>query len=126
MRSAASLLAAPPGIDALAAIAALAGCDGDAATLALPARDALGLPRTLLDARVRPGPGSLRALLLRCEAGAPPRESVLHVAARLASRTPQLRWIAIAEDAAADERVIATWTPTHVPPRVAALSTQRA
>jgi hypothetical protein len=126
MRSAASVLAAPPGLDALAAIAALAGCDGDVATLAPPAREALGLPPSLLDVRVCAGPGSLRALLLRCDGSASPRECVLQIAARLASRTPQLRWIAIAEDPSADERVIATWTPTHVPPRVAALSTQRA
>ena len=120
------MLAAPPGIEALAAIAALAGCDGDSATLAPSAREALGLPAALLDVRVRPGPGSLRALLVRCDATTSPRQSVLQIAARLASRTPQLRWIAIAEDPAADERVIATWTPTRVPPRVAALSTQRA
>ncbi len=125
MRSAASVLAAPPGIDALAAIAALAGCDGDPAALALPAREALGLPPSLLDVRVCPGPGSLRALLLRCDSAASPRDHVLRIAARLASRTPQLRWLAVAEDAVADERVIATWTPTQAPPRVAALSTRR-
>lgn len=125
MRSAASVLAAPPGIDSLAAIAVLAGCDGDSAALALPARDALGLPPSLLDVRVCAGPGSLRALLLRCDATVSPRDNVLRIAARLASRTPQLRWLAIAEDAAANERVIATWTPTQVPPRVTALSTRR-
>ena len=125
MRSAAALLAAPPGIDSLAAIAAVAGCDGGSAPLAQSARDALGLPPSLLDVRVCAGPGALRALLLRCDPSASPRENVLRVAARLASRTPQLRWLAIAEDEAAGERVIATWSPSRVPPRVAALSTQR-
>ena len=125
MRAAAFALAAPPGIDALVAIAAAAGCDGESATLAPSAREALGLPPSLLDARVCAGPGSLRALLLRCDSSASPRDNVLRIAARLASRTPQLRWLAIAEDVSAEERVIATWTPTHVPPRVAALSTQR-
>ena len=126
MRSAASVLAAPPGIDALAAIAVVAGCDGHSSALAPDAREALGLPSSLTEVRVCAGPGALRALLLRCDTTATPRENVLRIAARLASRTPQLRWLAIAEDAAADERVIATWTPTHDPPRVAALSTQRA
>jgi hypothetical protein len=125
MRSAAAALAAPPGIDALAAIAALAGCNDLPATLAQSARDALGLP-PLLDARVVPGPGALRALLLRCDPAATARETVLRVATRLASRTPQLRWLAIAEDEAASERIIATWSPASVPPRVAALSTSRA
>jgi hypothetical protein len=125
MRSAAAALAAPPGFDALVAIAALAGCSGAPSTLAPSARDALGLP-ALLDARVSPGPGALRALLLRCERGSGTRDTVLRVAARLASRTPQLRWLAIAEDAPANERIIATWSPASVPPRVAALSTRRA
>ena len=125
MRSAASALAAPPGMDALAAIAVVAGCDGASSALAPDARQALGLPASLTEVRVCAGPGSLRALLLRCDATATARDNVVRVAARLASRTPQLRWLAIAEDASAEERVIATWTPTHVPPRVAALSTQR-
>lgn len=126
MRSAAAALAAPPGVATLAAIAALAGCDGAAATLALPAREALGLPPSLLDVAVCGGPGALRALLLRCDSSAPPRDHVLRVATRLASRTPQLRWLAIAEDERGSERVVATWAPDRVPPRVAALSTQRA
>ena len=125
MRSAAAALAAPPGIDALRAIAAVAGCTDAPAALAPSARDALGLP-PLLDARVAPGPGALRALLLRCDSDATVRETVMRVAARLASRTPQLRWLAIAEDAAASERIIAAWSPASVPPRVAALSTSRA
>jgi hypothetical protein len=125
LRSAAAALAAPPGIDALAAIATLAGCGGVPATLAPSARDALGLP-PVLDARVIAGPGALRALLLRCDASATLRDSVFQVATRLASRTPQLRWLAIAEDESATERIIATWSPATVPPRVAALSACRA
>ena len=126
MRSAAAALGAPPGIDSLIAIAALAGCDGRPALLAPDGREALGLPVSLLDVRVCPGPGSLRALVLRCDSTASPRDNVLHVATRLASRTPQLRWLVVAEDDCGDERIIATWTPSRVPPRVAALSTQRA
>ena len=126
MRSAAALLGAPFGIDALAAIATVAGCDGLPAPLAADAREALGLPPSLIDVQVCAGPGALRAMLLRCDATESPRDSVVRVAARLASRTPQLRWLAVAEDESAGERVIATWSPSRVPPRVAALSTQRA
>ena len=125
MRSAAALLAAPPGVDALHAIARVAGCDGDVAPLAADARAALGLPDDLLDARVCPGPGALRALLLRSPRGAPPRETMARVATKLAARTPQLLWIAIAEDDAAIERVIACWSAHRSPPRVAALSVER-
>ncbi|MFL5560541.1 MAG: Eco57I restriction-modification methylase domain-containing protein [Gemmatimonadaceae bacterium] len=125
MRSAAAALAAPPGIDALAAIAALAGFGGVPAALASGAREALGLPPSLLDVRVQPGPGALRALLLRCNGTESTRDTVQLIAARLASRTPQLRWLAIAEDEQANDRIIATWSPEKVPPRVAALHAQR-
>ena len=125
MRSAATLLDAPPGIDSLAAIAAVAGCAGPSAPLALEARDAFGFPRAFANVRVCAGPGALRALLLHCDASAPARDSVMRVAARLASRAPQLRWLVIAEDHQADERIIATWSPARVPPRVAALSARR-
>ncbi len=125
MRSAAALLGAPPGMDALVAIAAVAGCDGASAPLAVEARDAFGFPAAFTDVRVCAGPGSLRALLLRCDSSAAARETVMRVAARLASCTPQLRWLVVAEDERADERVIATWSPSRVPPRVAALSAQR-
>jgi len=125
MRSAAALLAAPPGLDALHAIASAAGCDGPSAPLAADARHALGLPDDLLDARVCPGPGALRALLLRAPRGTPPRETTARVATKLAARTPQLLWLAIAEDDAAAERVIACWSNHRSPPRVAALSITR-
>ena len=126
MKSAAAALGAPPGIASLVAIATIAGCDGPPAPLALDARAALGLPDSLRDVSVCPGPGAVRALVLRCEATAPTRETVLRIATRLASRTPQLRWLVVAEDERGDERVIATWAPSRVPPRVAALSVQRA
>ena len=125
MRSAAALLAAPPGLDALHAIARVAGCDGPSAPLALDARAALGLPEELLDARVCPGPGALRAILLRAPRDVTPREATARVATKLAARTPQLLWLAIAEDEAASERVIACWSTHRSPPRVAALSVTR-
>jgi hypothetical protein len=125
MRAAATLLGAPAGIEALRAIAAVAGCDGPSAPLALDARDALGFPAGFTEVRVCPGPGALRGLLLRCDANTPLRDAVMRIAARLSSRTPQLRWLVVAEDERGDERIIATWAPTRVPPRVAALSAQR-
>ncbi|HEX2780366.1 MAG TPA: N-6 DNA methylase [Gemmatimonadaceae bacterium] len=125
LRAAAALLAAAPGIDALRDIARIAGCDGDPAPLAPDARDALGLPESLLDARVCGGPGALRALLLRCPRDASPRAVVAQTATRLAARTPQLLWLVAAEDDPAAERVIATWSVHRTPPRVAALSVTR-
>ena len=92
----------------------------------MAARDALGLPRELESAAVCAGPGALRALLVRGRDATPPREHVSRIATRLASRTPQLLWLVVAEDASAAERVIATWSTERVPPRVVALSVERA
>ena len=126
MRTAAALLASPPGLASLHAVAAVAGCSSAPSLLAADARDALGLPRGLEAVAVCAGPGALRALLVRGGNASPPRENVTHIASRLASRTPQLLWFVVAEDAAAEERVIASWSAERVPPRVVALSVERA
>ena len=126
MRTAAALLASPPGLTSLHALAAAAGCSSAPKLLATDARDALGLPHGLEAAAVCAGPGALRALVVRgCDA-TPPREHVTRIASRLASRTPQLLWLVVAEDAKAEERVIASWSAERVPPRVVALSAERA
>ena len=126
MRTAAALLASPPGLASLHALAAVAGCSSPPSLLAADARHALGLPQGLDTAAVCAGPGALRALVVRGGDATPPREHVTQIASRLASRTPQLLWLVVAEDAAAAERVIASWSAERVPPRVVALSTERA
>ena len=126
MRTAAALLASPPGLASLHAIASAAGCPSGPDLLAAPAREALGLPRELELAAVCAGPGALRALVVRGRDATPAREHVAHIATRLASRTPQLLWLVVAEDAGAQERVIASWSAERVPPRVVALSAERA
>ena len=125
MKAAAALLASPPGTPSLHAIAAAAGCASEPGALARAACDALGLPPALDTVSVCAGPGALRALLVRGRDATPARELVTRIASRLATRTPQLLWLVIAEDAAGRERVIASWSAQRLPPRVVALSVER-
>lgn len=125
MRTAAALLASPPGLPSLHAIAASAGCAAGPEILSLSAREALGLPHELSCAAVSAGAGALRALLVAGADAMPAREHVTRIASRLASRTPQLLWIVVAEDREASERVIATWRGDRMPPRVVALTAER-
>lgn len=126
MRTAAALLASPPGLPSLHAIAATAGCVSGPERLSASSREALGIPRELACAAVSSGSGALRALMVAGADATPPREHVTRIASRLASRTPQLLWLIVAEDETARERVIATWRGDRVPPRVVALTAERA
>jgi hypothetical protein len=126
MKDAAALLASPPGTPSLHALAAAAGCASTPGVLARAARDALGLPTELETVSVCAGPGALRALVVRGRDATPPREVVTRIASRLATRTPQLLWLVVAEDAPGRERVIASWSAQRLPPRVVALSVERA
>ena len=125
MRTAAALLASPPGLQSLHAIAATAGCITPPELLSRSSRDALGIPCELSSVAVSAGAGALRALMVAGADATPPREHVTRIAARLARRTPQLLWLIIAEDERASERVIATWRGDRAQPRVVALTAER-
>src|SRR5690606_10502249 len=90
------------------------------------ARGALRLASLpILDARIVPGQGTLRALLVELDATTPLRESVGVIAARLAARAPHLLWLLIASQRDASGVAVAAWNGDRTRPRVAALLVDR-
>ncbi|MFI5244785.1 MAG: hypothetical protein ACHQQR_06125, partial [Gemmatimonadales bacterium] len=75
------------------------------------ARRAMGLDRAIRRASVANGSGTLRALLLEPAAGAPMRETVMHVAGRVTARAPQLLWLLIMHQPGTRSLVIAAPAP---------------
>jgi hypothetical protein len=122
---AASLLAsATP--ERLPSVAAALGFAADPLPLDRKALDALGLATTpVAAARVVPGEGTLRALLVELAAATPLRESVGAIATRLASRAPHLLWLLVAAQHDAGGLALAAWSGERTRPRVAALLVDR-
>jgi N-6 DNA Methylase len=119
------MLAGAESIDGLAALAAIAGCPSEPAPLDADTRRALGLGDGIVEARIAPGPGALRALLLEVGAAESLRELIPRWAGRLSTRTPHALWLVVATRPAAHELAIAAWTGERRPPRVAALIANR-
>ena len=107
-------------MDGLAAIAAAAGCAGEPLPLDDQTRRALGLDDAVADARIAPGPGALRALLLVVPDVAP-REVLPRLASRLAARAPNVLWLVVATQPSTGQVAVAAWSAERRPPRVAAL-----
>ena len=126
LRSAAQLLAAASDVASLAAIASAAASPTPALPLDAEARTALGVRDAVCDARIIPGAGTLRALLVECPARLPLRESVSTLAARLAARSPHLLWLVIAARRDSTELAIVAWSAERAAPRVSALVVDRA
>ncbi len=126
LRSAAQLLAAASTVDTLARVASPAGFTAPPLPLDARARTALGLHDVACDLRIVPGAGTLRALLIECPAGAPLRESVATVVARLAARAPHLLWLVFAARRDSTELAIVAWAAELATPRVSALVVDRA
>src|SRR5690242_8225533 len=125
LASAASLLAAATP-QRLPSLAATLGFAADPLPLDSKARDALGLSATpIAAARIVPGEGTLRALLVELDAATPLRESVGAIATRLASRAPHLLWMLIAAQRDAAGLALAAWNGERTRPRVAALLVDR-
>ena len=126
LRSAAQLLAAATDVPSLAAIASAAGFTTPPLPLDAEARTALGVRDVVCDARIIPGAGTLRALLVECPARLSLRESVSTLAARLAARSPHLLWLVIAARRESTELAIVAWSAERAAPRVSALVVDRA
>lgn len=107
-------------------IAAFISCDGPPSPLDAAARRTLGLPGDFAAAMVARGPGGLRALLLEQHGSRPLRDSLAQLAARLASRTPHLLWIAIVSRRESGEVALAAWHASGPRPRISALLVDRA
>ena len=125
LRSAADLLGAAHSLDALEPVAAAAGFRGAPLSLDATTRGALGLGALARDARIITGAGTLRALLVLAEPGAPLRDRITAIAGRLAARAPHLLWLVAA--AGAEDVALAAWQPDERGrPRIAALIAHRA
>lgn len=124
LRAAAALLEAAESIDHLEPIARALGA-GASLPLDPVARNALGLNDDVTGARVAPGRGALRVLLLQCAVSDTPRDVTARIARRLAARAPHQLWlIALAFP---QRRVVglAAWSGDPSRPRIAALLTER-
>ena len=110
LRSAAELLAGARTFRDLARLSTALGF-ADPLTLDLESRRALGLDRAIKRASVANGSGTLRALLLDPEADTPIRETVARVATQITTRAPQLLWLIIVAQPAANALVIAAPAP---------------
>ena len=127
LRAAGLLLANATDLAELAAIAATAGCASPPQPLDDDALRALGLRDFVEAAHVAPGPGALRALLLRFHEEPPIRELLTRVAQRLSTRAPHVLWLVIGTQPRRGDVAIAAWSSgRRPPPRVAALITNRA
>lgn len=127
LASAASLLAAAsPAL--FSSLASELGFPNSPLPLDHAALDALGLRETpILDARIVPGEGALRALLVECDGSVPLplREVVRAIAGRLAARAPHLLWLLIVSQRNGPGVAIAAWSGDRARPRVAALVVDR-
>jgi hypothetical protein len=125
LASAAALLAAATP-DRLPSLAALLGFTAEPLPLEGDARGALRLASApIVKARIVPGKGTLRALLVELDSSAPLRESVGVIAARLATRAPHLFWLLIASQRDASGVAVAAWNGDRTRPRVTALLVDR-
>ncbi len=125
LRSAADLLAAAGSLDALTPLAAAAGFRGAPLSIDPAMCGALGLDGLAREARIIAGAGTLRALLVLAEPGAPLRDRITAIAGRLANRAPHLLWLVAC--AGSDEIALAAWQhDARGRPRIAALLAHRA
>lgn len=122
----ARLLAAAASVPTLIPLARALGFTADPLPLDTATLSALGIAGAVTEARIVPGRGALRALLVECPAGRPLRDAAAEIAARLGARSPHLLWMLIAVGRGCDELALAGWyTPEHGRARIAALLTSR-
>jgi Eco57I restriction-modification methylase len=127
LKSAAARLAAAGGLTDLVPIVAELGFVASPVPLDGTARDGLGLPVEVSSAAVAAGPGALRALLLELDPRTPLRDTLVRVAARLASRLPHVLWLLVATPRDGTHVGVAAWAGAQRrAPRVAALVADRA
>jgi hypothetical protein len=125
LRAAAQLLAGASTVDTLIPIASAAGCAGAPTALNESLLRDLGIEAARAASMVD-GPGALRAFLAELDERVSLRDSLTHLAARLATRTPHVLWLVVATQPATSEVAIAAWSARRRAPRVTALVVDRA
>jgi hypothetical protein len=93
--------------------------------LDVTSRNRLGLPSTVLSARVSTSDGALRSLAVEVAQGADIRQCVESTARQLSRYAPQLLWLIIAVQRGNTTLAIATWRYAGSAPRIAAMLTDR-
>lgn len=126
LRIAARLLVDAASLEALTPLVALLGFSAPALELDDALAEAAGLAPGDGRAAVVSGPGALRALLVQVADDRPARAIVERLARRLAARAPHPLWLVAATAPAAATLVLAVWDAAHSPPRVHALTVDRA
>ncbi|HEX7121186.1 MAG TPA: DNA methyltransferase [Gemmatimonadaceae bacterium] len=94
---------------------------GDPSPLTGGTARALGIPPEFGPAQVAAGPGATRALLVCAPDANTAADQVRRLAARLATRSPHLLWLACVVVPNRRALVLAAWAADRTPPRVAAL-----
>ncbi|MDB4917360.1 MAG: hypothetical protein JWM95_5004 [Gemmatimonadetes bacterium] len=122
LRHAAERLAAAHTVDGCVVLAAALGFDPVALPVDSAARERLGLPVSIADARIVRGHGALRALLVSAPHELSFRALVTQIASVLGARTSHVLWLVIGS--AGDEVGVACWQSSARGPRVVALVSQ--
>ena len=112
----------PEGVDALLSTL---GFTDRPLPLDRTSRDLLGLPSSVLSARVSAAPGALRALSVELADSARAPECVASIARQLATRSPHLLWLVVAVQHTGVSLTIATWRCVRSVPRIVAMVTER-
>ncbi len=112
----------PGGIDAL--LATLGFADRSLA-LDADSRNRLGLPGSVLSARVSTADGALRALCLELEDDVSVRDAIAAIVRQLSARAPHLLWLIVAMQQSGGSIAIATWSRVRSVPRIVAMVTER-
>jgi hypothetical protein len=112
----------PGGIDALLATL---GFTEQSHPLDAASRGRLGLPATVLYARISTGTGSLRAMSAEIEHDANTRETIIAIARQLRMHAPHLLWLVVVSHRNGSTLGVATWRGDRASPQIAAMITER-
>lgn len=111
--------------EGVANLARLLGFNGPLLPLDDAAKDALGLPASVLSAHIAQGVGSIRGLALDFQDDADLRQSLTAVANALARHSPQLLWMIIATRNLTREVAIVCWSSSGSRTRIVSLLAHR-
>lgn len=112
----------PDGVDAL--LAEL-GFTSGSHTLDAALQDRIGLPSSVLSARVGVAEGALRSLAIQIAPDADVREATSLIARQLSMRAPHLLWLLVITRSNSPSLTIATWRCIRSVPRIVAMITER-